>query len=132
VLFAASAAATAGAAGVLFAPVVEARPARRLALAGCAAEVVTEQVMEHHLGEVGDVYDEGDAGRYARAAKALTLAGGALLGVAGRRPWLGRVGAALVLGGGLCQRWAVFRAGFQSARDPRYTVVPQRREAGPA
>jgi hypothetical protein len=24
------------------------------------------------------------------------------------------------------ERWAVFRAGFQSAADPRYTVGPQR------
>jgi hypothetical protein len=23
-------------------------------------------------------------------------------------------------------RWSVFKAGFQSARDPKYTVVPQR------
>jgi hypothetical protein len=23
-------------------------------------------------------------------------------------------------------RWSVFRAGFQSARDPRYVVIPQR------
>jgi hypothetical protein len=32
----------------------------------------------------------------------------------------------LVLAGGLALRFSVFRAGFQSARDPRYTVVPQK------
>jgi protein NrfD len=32
-----------------------------------------------------------------------------------------------VLAGELALRWSVFRAGFQSAKDPRYTVVPQRR-----
>jgi len=26
----------------------------------------------------------------------------------------------------ISERWAVFRAGFQSAGDPRYTVGPQR------
>jgi hypothetical protein len=26
----------------------------------------------------------------------------------------------------MAMRWSVFRAGFQSARDPRYTVIPQR------
>jgi hypothetical protein len=31
-----------------------------------------------------------------------------------------------MLAGSLALRWSVFRAGFQSARDPRYTVVPQR------
>jgi hypothetical protein len=31
-----------------------------------------------------------------------------------------------VLAGELCLRWSVFKAGFQSARDPKYTVEPQR------
>jgi hypothetical protein len=29
--------------------------------------------------------------------------------------------------GGICERWSIFRAGFQSAGDPRHTVGPQRR-----
>src|SRR5206468_1926051 len=35
-------------------------------------------------------------------------------------------GGALVLGGEAALRWSVFKAGFQSARDPKYTVIPQR------
>jgi hypothetical protein len=35
-------------------------------------------------------------------------------------------GSALVLAGELALRWSVFKAGFQSARDPRYTVLPQK------
>ena len=35
-------------------------------------------------------------------------------------------GGALVLAGEVALRWSVFKAGFQSARDPKYTVVPQR------
>jgi len=35
-------------------------------------------------------------------------------------------GGALVLAGELALRWSVFKAGFQSARDPRYTVIPQK------
>jgi hypothetical protein len=30
------------------------------------------------------------------------------------------------LSGAVLERWAVFKAGFESARDPRYTVAPQR------
>jgi hypothetical protein len=30
----------------------------------------------------------------------------------------------------LALRWSVFRAGFQSARDPRYTVIPQKQRKG--
>jgi hypothetical protein len=32
----------------------------------------------------------------------------------------------MVLGASLCERLVVFKAGFASARDPRYTVGPQR------
>ncbi len=35
-------------------------------------------------------------------------------------------GGALILAGAACERWSVFKAGFQSARDPKYTVMPQR------
>ncbi len=36
------------------------------------------------------------------------------------------LGGVLVLAGAACERWSVFKAGFQSARDPKYTVMPQR------
>ena len=35
-------------------------------------------------------------------------------------------GGAMVLAGAAFERWSVFKAGFQSARDPKYTVMPQR------
>ncbi|HKP99812.1 MAG TPA: polysulfide reductase, partial [Actinomycetes bacterium] len=43
-----------------------------------------------------------------------------------RRRALTVTGAALTLAGSACERWAVYKAGFQSARDPRYIVEPQR------
>jgi hypothetical protein len=39
------------------------------------------------------------------------------------------LGGALVLAGGMCMRWSVYKAGQQSARDPKYTVKPQRERA---
>jgi hypothetical protein len=39
------------------------------------------------------------------------------------------LGGALVCAGELCLRWSVYKAGFQSARDPKYTVKPQRERA---
>jgi hypothetical protein len=60
----------------------------------------------------------------------MTGAGAAVLAWRGRRSRAASVaGSALVLGGELALRWSVFKAGFQSARDPRYTVVPQRERA---
>jgi hypothetical protein len=35
----------------------------------------------------------------------------------------------MVCAGELCLRWSVYKAGFQSARDPKYTVKPQRERA---
>jgi formate-dependent nitrite reductase membrane component NrfD len=126
-LFGASAAASAGAATTMLLPPGEAGPARRLAVAGVAAELGLMDAMERRLGFVGEVYKQDAAGKLARASKALTAAGGALLATRARRSRSAAVaGGALVLAGELALRWSVFRAGFQSARDPRYTVIPQK------
>jgi hypothetical protein len=82
--------------------------------------------MERRLGELGEPYHQGPAGRLARLAKACTAAGAGLVALGGRRRGVAAAGAALVLAGSACERWAVYKAGFQSARDPRYIVEPQR------
>ena len=85
------------------------------------------EAMQHRLGFVGEVYKQGDAGRYGRISKLCTAAGAALLATRGKRSRAAAIsGGALVLAGELALRWSVFRAGFQSARDPRYVVIPQR------
>ena len=126
-VFAGSSAASAGAAAILFVRPEDAGPARRLLLAGAAVEGVSMKMMEERLGFIGEPYKTGTAGRFAKAARGLTVAGAALTAVAGRKRGGAAAGAALVLAGGMCLRWAVYKAGFQSARDPRYTVDVQRR-----
>jgi formate-dependent nitrite reductase membrane component NrfD len=126
-VFVASAATAAGGMGMLVAPVAEAGPARRLAAVGSLVEGVLTEVMQRRLGLVGEVYEQGRAGRAKTAATALSVAG-ALLGVtAGRRSRIaaGVAGLALITGSA-CMRFAVFYAGQQSVADPKYTVVPQR------
>jgi formate-dependent nitrite reductase membrane component NrfD len=130
-LFAGSAAMTAGAAAILLSPPEQAAPARRLALAGAATELVAGAVMQRRLGDIGEVYEQGDTGRWQKAATACTATGAALLALggaqpSGRRRTAALAGSALLLAGGLAQRWAVYRAGFSSARDPKYVVAPQR------
>jgi formate-dependent nitrite reductase membrane component NrfD len=126
-LFGASACASAGAASCVFLDPAEAGPARRLAVAGVAAEAVAMHAMELRLGETGEVYHRGTAGRLATAAKGLAGAGALLLARrGGRSRRAAALGGALVCAGELCLRWSVFKAGFQSARDPKYTVKPQR------
>jgi hypothetical protein len=126
-VFAASAAASAGAAATLSVPPEETGPARRLAIGGAVAENVLFTAMEKRLGMIGEPYRQGEAGAYAKVARACTLGGAALLALGGRRNRLASVaGGALVLAGEAALRWSVFKAGFQSARDPTYTVAPQR------
>jgi formate-dependent nitrite reductase membrane component NrfD len=126
-LFGASAAASAGAAAAIFTPMEAAAPARRAAIAGVAAELGLMQLMEKRLGFVGEVYKKGQAGRLNRITKACTIAGAGLLALKGKESRAAAVaGGALVLAGELALRWSVFKAGFQSARDPRYTVIPQK------
>lgn len=126
-IFGASAAASAGAAASVFVPPRDAGPARRLAVAGILAEGVLMQAMEMRLGTVGEVYRQGAAGKFSRAAKGLALAGATLLATRGRKSRTAAVaGGALACAGELCLRWAVFKAGSQSARDPKYVVESQR------
>jgi hypothetical protein len=126
-LFGASACASAGAAAVLFAPAGTAGPARRAAVGGSLAELGLMHAMERRLGFVGEVYRQGEAGKFAKISKACVAGGAGLLAVGGRRSRAAAVaGSALVLAGELSLRWSVFKAGFQSARDPKYTVVPQK------
>jgi formate-dependent nitrite reductase membrane component NrfD len=127
-IFGASAAASAGAAASIFVPPRDAGPARRLAVAGVLAEGALMQAMELRLGTVGEVYHQGAAGKFSWAAKGLAVAGAALLTRRGRKSRASAVlGGAMVCAGELCLRWSVYRAGFQSARDPKYVVESQRR-----
>jgi formate-dependent nitrite reductase membrane component NrfD len=129
-LFAAGAAASAGAAATALTPVAHAGPARRLALVGCVAELAIVPLMEHRLGELGEPYHTEAASAYAQLARGFTVAGSLLLAArAARSRPAAVVGGTFVLAGAVCERWSVFKAGFQSARDPRYTVEPQRERA---
>jgi hypothetical protein len=125
-LFAAGAALSAGAVAAGLAPPDEAGPARRLALLGAAAEMGLSTLMEQRLNELGEPYHEGAAGMYSKLARALTAAGAGALVTGRRRRSANVTGAALLLGGALAKRFSVFKAGFQSAQDPKYTVAPQR------
>jgi hypothetical protein len=101
-------------------------PARRLALVGAAGELAATAAMERRLGWLGQPYREGAAGRAGRAARALTAAGGLVMALVGRRRAGTVAGGALMLAGALATRWSVYKAGFQSAADPKYVVEPQR------
>jgi hypothetical protein len=120
--------AVAAAAGVALAavPLAESGPAARMALAGAGVEIASTEIMTRRLGLSAEPYSKGRAGKLMLAAKVLTASGaaGAVLG-RGSRVISAAAGACLVTGSAVL-RFAVFDAGVQSARDPRYTVIPQR------
>jgi formate-dependent nitrite reductase membrane component NrfD len=129
-LFGSSAAACAGAAATVFTPASAAGPARRAAVAGSAIELGVMHTMEKRLGFVGEVYHQGQAGTFAKVSKACVAAGAGIIAVGGRKSRAAAVvGSSLILAGELAMRWSVFKAGFQSARDPKYTVIPQKARA---
>jgi hypothetical protein len=126
-IFTSSAMASAGGLGMIVAPVSEAAPARRLALAGAVIELAASRRVENRLGLVGESFTTGTAHGDLSRASTLTTVG--VLGsvLLGRRS---RVVAAAcgmsLLAGGLYERLGLLEAGRASARDPKYTVEPQR------
>ena len=126
-VFAGSGGAAAGGLAMALVPPAAAGPARRLAALGAALDLAASQAIERTAGLAAEPYRSGKAGRLNRWARALTLGGAVAGAVVGRRSRVGALaaGAALVAGS-VCTRFGVYEAGLESARDPRYTVVPQR------
>jgi hypothetical protein len=125
-VFVGSAAAASGGLGMMLAPVSEAGPARRLALGGALLELGVERSMEASMGITAEPLHQGTGGVLMRASKTLTALGaiGSLFG--GRNRLAAALSGACLMAGSACTRFGVFEAGQASARDPKYTVVPQR------
>ncbi len=126
-VFGSGAALTAGAFGVMLTPVEHAAPARRIALAGALVEAGSSEVMRRTLGDLAEPYEMQPSKTLRLVTGACLSAGSALLAARGGRSRTAAVaGGALLAAGALSARWNVFKAGFASARDPKYTVGPQR------
>jgi hypothetical protein len=118
-----------GSAGLALAltPCKQNRPVRRLALLGSALELAASQRVEHRLGLVGQPYRGGPPGRKMRAARALTAGGVAAAALLGRRSRSASLlGGAALFAASALTRFAIFEAGVESTKDPKYVVTPQR------
>jgi hypothetical protein len=131
-VFAGSALASGAGAGLIAAPLSESGPARRLAVAGAALELAATHRVEHGMGLVSEPYREGKAAPLLKAARTLTALGAAGAVLGRRSRVVSILAGTALLAGSLATRFGVYEAGMQSARDPKYTVVPQRErlEAG--
>lgn len=127
-VFTGSAAASGGGFGMVFAPVAEAAPARRLGVLGAAAEVVASRLLERRGGFVAGAYTTGRAHRLRAWSERLTVVGAVGAATVARRSRAAAVASGLaLLAGSALQRFGVFEAGVASTKDPKYVVVPQRR-----
>ena len=134
-VFTGSAAMAAGGLGLLGAPAGQSGPARHLALLGQVMEMTAFERMTHRMGMTAEPYRAGRGGAYIRAGQvlgALGATGAALSGTPlvprGRpRRVVAALSGAALLGASAATRWGIFHAGMASARDPKYTVVPQRK-----
>ena len=124
-VFAGSGATAAGGLAMIAAPVDEAGPARRMAVAGAALELVSSRRIEG-MGLVSEPYRTGRPGRMLRAGRALTTAGLVLTPFARRSRVVSAVAGASFVAASALTRFGIFGAGLESARDPKYTVIPQR------
>ncbi len=127
-LFVSSAATAAGGLGLALVRPEHAGPARNLAVAGASAELVARNLLIRRVRRAGTVeaYQSGRAGHLMAAAEVLGVSGLSIAATLGRnRVAAALAGTALVASSALT-RFGVFYAGRISARDPKYTVVPQR------
>jgi hypothetical protein len=125
-VFAGSALASGAGVGLLAAPAAQAGPARRMAVLGAALELYGAHRVETGKGILSEPYAQGRPGRLLRAGRALTVAGvaGAVLGRRSRVIYA--LSGLSLLTASLVTRFGIFEAGVASAKDPKYTVVPQR------
>jgi hypothetical protein len=79
---------------------------------------------------LAEPYETGTAGAILRLAEFLTAGAlaGAVLG--GRSRAVSALSGASLVAASAMTRFGIFEAGMASARDPKYTIVPQRRRRG--
>jgi hypothetical protein len=126
-VFAGSAATAAGGLAMVFTPVAQAGPARRMAVAGAAMEILAAEALLDRIGMVAEPYRCGRPGRLMTAARTMTAAAaGASLLLGRRSRTVSVVAGATCVVASLLTRFGIFEAGLASTKDPKYVVVPQR------
>jgi formate-dependent nitrite reductase membrane component NrfD len=125
-LFAGSAASAAGGLGMMTVPVEEAGQAIRFAVLGAATELTAKSLLLKRLGEIAEPYQSGRPGQLMELAEVLTAAGLAGAVLAGRSRTAIMLSGAALVASSVLTRFGIFEAGLASARDPKYTVRPQR------
>lgn len=129
-VFVSSASLASGGMAMLTTPPAQAGPARALALAGAAGDLVATKLMERRMDPVAaEPLHRGRPGRLMRWSERLVVAGGigTVVSAVTRNRWVAAVSGAALVTASAFTRFGVFYAGKDSAQDPRYTIEPQKR-----
>jgi len=109
-------------------PVAQAGPARRLAVLGVIGDLVATRAMHQRMDPVAaEPLHEGRAGTLLRLSEALAVAGGIGTLLGGRRRGIAVAAGLSLAAASALTRFGIFEAGIVSAKDPRYTIEPQKR-----
>jgi len=109
-------------------PVAEAGPARTLALIGVTGDLIATEVMHRRMDPVAaEPLHHGTAGRMLRGSEALAIAGGLGTLLGGRRRGVAALSGLALMTASALTRFGVLEAGIHSAKDPRYSIEPQKR-----
>ncbi|GAB3580385.1 NrfD/PsrC family molybdoenzyme membrane anchor subunit [Calidifontibacter terrae] len=128
-IFVSSATAAGCGLALVAAPPRETAPVRALAVLAAAVDLGVDHLLDEHLGMLAEPRHQGKSGTLHKFATGLTAAGAMGAALAGRRRSVAVASGLALLAGSACTRFAIFEAGMDSARDPKYTVVPQRERA---
>ncbi|MGV9711877.1 NrfD/PsrC family molybdoenzyme membrane anchor subunit [Gordonia sp. NPDC003424] len=127
-VFVSSASLAASGLAMVTTPTAETGPARALAVLGVVGDLTAMKYMESRMDPVAaEPLHHGNPGKLLRWSERLAVAGGLGALVGGRsRPVAVASGLALLTASAFT-RFGVFEAGIESAKDPRYTIEPQKR-----
>jgi formate-dependent nitrite reductase membrane component NrfD len=127
-VFVSSAALASGGLAMITTPVEEAGPARTLAMIGAAVETVATKALHRNMDPtVAETLHHGNAGRILKASEILTVAGGLGALVAGKHRVIAVAAGLALVSASALTRFGIFDAGIHSAKDPKYTIEPQKR-----
>lgn len=127
-VFVSSASLAASGLAMVTTPVSETGPARKLALLGVLGDLTAMKLMERRMDPVAaEPLHHGTPGRMLRWSERLVIAGGLGTLLGGRNRGVAAASGLALLTASALTRFGVFEAGLESARDPRYTIEPQKR-----
>ncbi|MUL64919.1 nitrite reductase [Mycobacterium sp. CBMA 234] len=127
-VFVSSASLAASGLALVTTPVAETGPARTLAALGVVGDLTAMKLMERRMDPVAaEPLHHGHPGEMLKWSERLAVAGGLGALIGGRNRLVAALSGLALLAASALTRFGVFEAGIESAKDPRYTIEPQKR-----